>query len=96
MKKAAGADFLVHIAPRQHMLSALCIRKRFMAAASKKSVRTSVILPESAHARIQALADANNVSAAWVIRTAVMQFLEEHGDETQLPLKLPKMKKGAG
>jgi hypothetical protein len=61
---------------------------------SKKSVRTSVILPESAHTRVQALADANNVSAAWVIRAAVMRFLEEHGEETQLPLKLPKIKKG--
>jgi hypothetical protein len=96
VKNHAGADFVVHDAPRQHMLGASCIRKRFMAAASKKTVRTSVILPESAHARIQALADTNNVSAAWVIRAAIMQFLEEHDDETQLPLKLPKMKKGAG
>lgn len=64
------------------------------AAALRKSVRTSVILPEMAHTRIQALADANNVSAAWVIRAAVMQFLDEHGDETQLPLKLPRTKKG--
>lgn len=64
------------------------------AAPLKKTVRTSVILPETAHARLQALADANNVSAAWVIRAAVMQFLEEHGDETQLPLKLPRIRKG--
>jgi len=64
------------------------------AAALKKSVRTSVILPETAHTRIQALADANNVSAAWVIRAAVMEFLDEHGDETQLPLKLPRRKRG--
>jgi hypothetical protein len=33
-------------------------------AALRKSVRTSVILPEDAHTRIQALAEANNVSAA--------------------------------
>lgn len=96
VKSEFRADLVVHHAPNQHMLGAWCIRKRLMAAASKKSVRTSVILPESAHARIQALADANNVSAAWVIRAAIMQFLEEHGAETQLPLKLPKMKKGAG
>jgi predicted transcriptional regulator len=65
---------------------------------TRKSVRTSVILPENAHTRIQALADANNVSAAWIIRAAVVQFLDEHGEgeEMQLPLKLPKMKKGAG
>jgi hypothetical protein len=63
--------------------------------ALRKSVRTSVILPEDAHSRIQALAGANNVSAAWVIRAAVLRFLEEHGDQTQLPLKLPKIKKAA-
>ncbi|RVP54064.1 ribbon-helix-helix protein, CopG family [Sinorhizobium meliloti] len=51
------------------------------------------MLPAGVHARIQALADANNVSTAWVIRAAVIQFLEEHAGETQLPLKLPKIKK---
>ena len=66
------------------------------ALALRKTVRTSVILPEDAHTRIQALAEANNVSAAWVIRAAVLQFLEEHGDQTQLPLRLPKSKKGSG
>lgn len=66
------------------------------AAALRKSVRTSVILPQSAHARIAALAEANNVSAAWIIRTAVLRFLEEHGDQTQLPLRLPKSKKATG
>jgi predicted DNA-binding protein len=65
-------------------------------AALRKSVRTSVILPEDAHTRIQALAEANDVSAAWVIRAAVLSFLEEHGDQTQLPLKLPKAKKATG
>lgn len=66
------------------------------AGALRKSVRTSVILPEEAHNRIQALAEANDVSAAWVIRAAVLQFLEEHGDQTQLPLRLPKTKKASG
>lgn len=67
-----------------------------MSAPVAKSVRTSVILPQAAHSRVQALADANDVSAAWVIRAAVTQFLEDHGDETQLPLKLPKtITKGA-
>ena len=62
-----------------------------MSASIAKSVRTSVILPQIAHSRLQALADANDVSAAWVIRAAVTQFLEEHSKETQLPLKLPKI-----
>lgn len=82
--------------PRAVSLVQVASRGRSMPVASlRKSVRTSVILPESAHAHVQALADASNVSAAWVIRAAVLQFLREHGDETQLPLRLPKLKKGA-
>lgn len=50
------------------------------------------MLPETAHAQIQALADANRVSAAWIVRTAVLQFLEEHGAQAELPLRLPRMK----
>lgn len=65
------------------------------AAAHHKTIRTSVILPETAHAQIQALADANRVSAAWIVRTAVLQFLDEHGAQTELPLRLPKTKHGA-
>lgn len=59
--------------------------------AVRRSVRTSVLLPEDAHVRVQALADASHVSAAWVIREAVMRFLDQHGGEPQsLPLKLPR------
>lgn len=62
--------------------------------ASKKSVRTSVILQKEAHVRVQALADASNVSAAWVIRAAVDRFLEKHGpDQNELPLRLPRAQK---
>jgi hypothetical protein len=63
------------------------------ASAHSKSVRTSVILPENAHARIQALAGANRVSAAWIVRTAVLKFLDEYSAQTELPLRLPKTKK---
>jgi predicted transcriptional regulator len=64
------------------------------ASTHKKTVRTSVLLPEAAHTRIQTLADANDVSAAWIIRAAVMQFLAEHSEETKLPLSLPKIREG--
>lgn len=64
-----------------------------LAARPKNTIRTSVILPEHAHARIEALAAANDVSTAWVIRHAVLRFLEEHGDQTELPLRLPAAKK---
>jgi predicted transcriptional regulator len=67
-----------------------------MQAGHKKSVRTSVILPEDVHARIQALAVANRVSAAWIIRAAIVRLVDEYGDQSELPLRLPKVKKGPG
>ena len=33
------------------------------------------MLPEDVHFQIQALADANQVSSAWIIRMAVQRFL---------------------
>ena len=54
----------------------------------RKSVRTSVMLPEDAHLQVQALADANHVSTAWVIRTAVQRFLDEYQGQLELPLRL--------
>ena len=63
-----------------------------MALRPRNAVRTSVILPEDAHARIQALAVANDVSSAWVIRQAVLKFLDEHGSQTELPLRIPGKK----
>jgi Ribbon-helix-helix protein, copG family len=56
----------------------------------RKSVRTSVLLPEDAHARIGKLAAANDVSAAWVIRHAVLEFLTRRGDRNALPLQMPR------
>lgn len=51
------------------------------------------MLPEAAHAQIQALADTNRVSAAWIVRTAVLRFLDEHSSQTELPLRLPRAKR---
>ena len=51
-----------------------------------KSVRTSVLLPEESYASVQALAEAHDVSAAWVIRHALLKFLSEQQDDPQLPL----------
>lgn len=52
-----------------------------------KSVRTSVLLPEETHSRLQDLATANDVSAAWVIRQAILRFLDEHSGQVALPLR---------
>lgn len=66
----------------------------FMTPRQKKVVRTSVILPEEARSRVDALAAANHVSAAWVMRQAILQFLEEHEGQRELPLRLPAARKG--
>ena len=46
------------------------------------------MLPEDAHLHVQALADANNVSSAWVIRMAIQRFLTEYKGQLELPLRL--------
>lgn len=56
---------------------------------SRNTVRTSVLLPEDARAQIEALAAANDVSAAWVMRHAILRFLEEHVGQRELPLRVP-------
>lgn len=54
--------------------------------ASAKSVRTTVMLPERIHRQVQALAAANDVSTAWVVRQAVTRFLAEQEGQAELPL----------
>jgi len=58
----------------------------------KKTVRTSVMLPEDVHSQIQALADSNDVSTAWVIRMALQRFLDDCQGQLELPLRLSRDK----
>lgn len=51
-----------------------------------------MILPEEAHSQVQALANANQVSTAWVIRMAVQRFLDEQQGQLELPLLLSSRK----
>jgi hypothetical protein len=60
------------------------------AEAARKSARTSVMLPEDVYAEVQAMATTNDVSVAWVIRHAVLKFLEQHGGQRELPLRIPR------
>lgn len=56
-------------------------------ARDQKSFRTSVTLPEDVLMQVQKLAEANNVSTAWVIRMAVQRLLDERrGQMTPLPI----------
>lgn len=42
----------------------------------KKEYRTSVILSDEQHQQLKALAEKQDASIAWVIRQAIMQFLD--------------------
>lgn len=50
------------------------------------SVRTSVMLPADCYEQIQALAEENKVSTAWVIRHALVKFLDGQDGQLRLPL----------
>lgn len=52
----------------------------------KKSVRTTVMLPEGLHRQVQALAAANDVSTAWVMRQAVLHYISNREGQPELPL----------
>lgn len=56
----------------------------------KHPVRLSVSLDEGDHAAISRLAADMNLSAAWVVRRAVSEFVARHVDDAQaeLPLSL--------
>lgn len=57
-----------------------------------KNVRTSVILDDGQYGKLLAVAARNDVSAAWIIRHAIGRFLDEYGDQGELPLVFGKEK----
>lgn len=58
-----------------------------MAGKLKDTIRTSVLLPRDACTRIGELAAANDVSAAWIMRRAILKFLDDHEASRELPLR---------
>jgi hypothetical protein len=52
-----------------------------------KTVRTSVIVPVDVYQRVQDLAVQHDVSAAWIMRHALVEFLAAHSRDRSLPLK---------
>ncbi|TGP85631.1 ribbon-helix-helix protein, CopG family [Mesorhizobium sp. M8A.F.Ca.ET.213.01.1.1] len=52
-----------------------------------KTVRTSMIVSSETYREVQELAVANDVSAAWIMRHALLEFLEAHRGESGLPLQ---------
>lgn len=58
-----------------------------------KSPRLSVSLNAAEQAEVQKLADSSNVSCSWVIRQAVIEYLDRYsGDQPSLPLPMVKRK----
>lgn len=55
-----------------------------------KTVRTSVLLPEATYSQVQALAAANDVSTAWVVRQAILHYLADIPGQSELPLPMKR------
>ncbi|WP_083772205.1 hypothetical protein [Methylocella silvestris] len=47
-----------------------------------------MIVPADLYQQVQQLAASNDVSAAWIVRHALSQFLAGYGGEQAIPLKL--------
>lgn len=62
------------------------LHRKMTRLASEKTVRSTVLLPERVHRQVQAVAAANDVSAAWVVRQAVLHYLSTRSGQTELPL----------
>lgn len=56
----------------------------------KKAVRMSISLDEDAHTEVCRIAADLNLSAAWIVRRAVSEFVsrQEKAAQTELPLRL--------
>ncbi len=48
-----------------------------------KSVRTTVSFPQDQYQQLQALAEGNGLSVAWVVRQAIGEFLDKVGKDQQ-------------
>ncbi len=58
-----------------------------MATKRKKTVRSSVILPEEQYKQVEIISEANDVSVAWVIRLAITELLNKPSAIANLKLK---------
>ncbi len=51
---------------------------------NKQTARLSVSFDKEVHERVAALADAHDVSAAWIIRKAISAYLEDYSHSAQI------------
>lgn len=54
---------------------------------NRRSVRLSVTLYEQDHMAVKKLAADMDLSAAWIVRRAVSEFIERHIKKAALPLR---------
>ena len=59
-----------------------------MAERRKKTTRLTVSLDEADYAALNAMALKSDVSLSWVVRQAIQRFVQEHGAQRELPLRL--------
>ena len=55
----------------------------------QKTIRTSVIVPADLYREVQELAEANDVSAAWIMRHALSEYLKSHKGKSGIPIQTP-------
>lgn len=56
----------------------------------KPAIRLSISLDPADHAELLRLCEQHDLSLAWMIRKAVGEFVERHGERQQLPLPLKR------
>jgi hypothetical protein len=56
----------------------------------KPTVRLSVSVSATDHAELVRFAEARDLSIAWVVRRAIVDFVEHHRDDSQRELHLPR------
>ena len=54
---------------------------------NRRSVRLSVTLNEESHRAVREIAEAMDLSIAWIVRRAVSEFLERYAKKGKLPLR---------
>lgn len=54
---------------------------------NRRTVRLSVTLDEGDYKVVRDMAEAMDLSTAWMVRRAVTEFIERHGEEDAMPLR---------
>lgn len=58
----------------------------------KPSIRLSISMNLTDHAELVRIAEARDLSMAWVVRRAIADFVERHREASQQELALPRVR----